>query len=65
MPNYSSLSLPSFSTVTYPVINSADIVTYYQFNKILISEDFIKVFYCLGKDKYISDILSFMPAFFI
>lgn len=60
------LASPSlfFSTVTYLVINSADIVTFYQFNKLLISEVFTKVFY-LEKDKYISDILSFMPAFFI
>lgn len=54
-----------FSAVTYPVINSADIMTFYQFSKLFIPDFFIEIFYYLVKEKYISDILIFVPEFYI
>lgn len=54
-----------FSTVTYPVINSVDIKTFYQFSKLFIPNFFIEVFRCLEKDKYISDMLSFVLDYHI
>lgn len=42
-----------FCAVTYPVINSSDIRTFYHFSKLLIPDFFfVAVFYYL--DKYIS-----------
>lgn len=60
------LSLPPefSSSVTYPVINSIDIRSFYQFSKTFFPE-FFQVFYYLEKYKYVFDILSFVPAFYI
>lgn len=49
-----------FSTMTHPMINSTDMVTFYQFSKPLIPESFC---YYLEKGKYISGILSFALEF--
>jgi len=41
-----------FSTMTYPMINSTDIMTFYQFSKLLIPDFFfVEVSYYLEKDK--------------